>query len=146
MSALTASRMQREERWSLKKFTLASGQKAFKGGIACIDTSTGTVKPGIVSTTLKRIGNFNEDVDATSGALPVNVRLDKEWVVARFANDVAGTPVVAANIGSTCFILDDHTLSGSSGTSTRSVAGLVVDVDATLPADFAVGIVALNTF
>lgn len=54
------------------------------------------------------------------------VNLDRE-VVARWYDNDTGTAVVAANVGSDCYILDDHTVTGSS--TGNSVAGRVWQVD-----------------
>ncbi len=54
----------------------------------------------------------------TSLGGPQAYRLDNDGSIAR------------ANIGANCYIVDDHTVALTDGTSTRSVCGLIVDVDA----------------
>jgi hypothetical protein len=129
MAALQDKRMTRETRFKHKAFPLAASTKVYQGGIACLDTSTGDVTKGAASTTLKKIGEFDETVDNSSGsagALYAMVNLDRE-VVARWYDNDTGTAVVAANVGSDCYILDDHTVTGAS--SGNSVAGRVWAVD-----------------
>ena len=48
----------------------------------------------------------------------------------RFANSTAGDLIATADIGTVCYIVDDQTVAKTNGTSTRSPAGVVVDVDA----------------
>lgn len=128
MAALTQARMAREKRMKNIALPLAAGAKAFAGGIACGDTSDGTVKQGQTSTTLVKIGEFAETFDNTSGASAVNVlvSLDRE-VVARWY-DNAGD-VVAADLFQDAYIVDDHTVALSSATNTRSKAGRIWAVD-----------------
>jgi hypothetical protein len=133
MSALTKERGQKP--FFIKKIRLPIGanMKAYKGAIACFDSSAaGYVVQGKASTTLTRIGVFAETVDNTggsAGALLVNVELDREIMGQWFAND-AGTAVVAANIGTDVYILDDHTVTGDS--TGHSKAGRCWKVDSQL--------------
>lgn len=129
MAALTTQRMTLETRFKNKAFPLNASTKAWQGGIACLDTSTGHVTKGQAGTTFKKIGEFAETVDNSAGgdgALSVLVSLDRE-VVARWYDNDSGTAVTAANVGSDCYILDDHTVTGAS--SGNSVAGRVWAVD-----------------
>lgn len=114
MSALTAARVEpREASWHERKFPLNGGSKAFAGGIACLDTSDGVVRPAASATTQIPIGIFQEDVDNTSGAdgdLSVNVALFREVKGRWFVNDPGGGAVAAAHVGQDCFLLDDQTV------------------------------------
>lgn len=134
MAALTASRAVREETWQYKSFTLASGKKAFTGGIAVYDQSAGACIPaetGASQTDLFGLGLFAEDVDATGGAKAVVVKLKREVVVRWMKND--GTnPVTANDLGKDIYAVDDQTVSISSATSTRSVIGKAWALDSTL--------------
>ncbi|MCY1460857.1 hypothetical protein D9M71_784510 [compost metagenome] len=46
-----------------------------------------------------------------------------------FANSAAGDEITRADIGATAYIVDDQTVAKTDGTSTRSVAGTIRDVD-----------------
>ncbi len=59
----------------------------------------------------------------SAGALTVNVRKG----LFRFANDGS---VARADIGGTAYVVDDQTVADNDGSSTRSVAGTIKDVDA----------------
>lgn len=127
MTALAAARSNQAERWKRHNFTLASGKKAYKNGMACLDTSTGKVVPGDDgSTTLVHIGKFLATVDATLAAKTVEVDLINEIEIEWWKN---GSSIVAADVGSIAYILDDQTVTTTS--SGNSVAGRIWAVDTT---------------
>lgn len=130
MTALAQERQGSRERWTYKQFTLASGNKAWKGGIACLDLSTGKVEPGHAETDLLLLGQFAETVDAAGGDKLVNVNLWREIDVIWYANAPGGDAVVATDIGSLCYVFDDQTVTKTA--TGRSVAGRVWAIDATL--------------
>lgn len=126
--ALTQSGMLKQERWKQHLFPLSAGETAWKGGMACLDTSSGEVVPGQASTTLIPIGVFAQDKDNSAGgsAIPVNVDLFYEITVTWWVNDT-GTAVVSSDVGGNCYILDDNTVTGDN--SGASIAGRVWLVD-----------------
>lgn len=129
MSVLTHERATVVERWTRKQFALAVGNKAWKGGKAVLDLSTGKVEPGHAETDLLDIGRFAETVDATSVEKLVDVHFNREIQLERWAN--SGTnPMLAADIGSLCYIEDDQTVTKSP--TSASIAGRVWDVDVSL--------------
>lgn len=128
MAALTAARMTRETRLKKAAFPLAAGGKVWSGGIACGDTSDGTVKSGQASTTLVKLGEFVDSVDNSAGASAVNVLVDLDREVVARWYDNAGD-IVAADLFQDAYIVDDHTVALSSGTNTRSKAGRIWAVD-----------------
>lgn len=102
--------------------------KCLAGTIACLN-ATGYATPGATATTLVADGVFAETVDnsgGNAGDLSVNV----EKGVYRFANSAAGDAITIAEIGDDCYIVDNQTVAKTDGTSTRSKAGKIVDVDA----------------
>lgn len=121
-----AQRKRREGSRSGGNHVLSTGEVAEKGKMACLDTTSGEVVAGQASTTLKPLGHF--DADATGdGTTTIYVRYFRERRLFWWAND--GTdPVDAADEGSNCYIVDDETVSISSATSTRSIAGRVFGV------------------
>lgn len=134
MTALAKERILRERRVNRLKLPLAA-VKCWQGGMACIDTTAGTyVTNGKASTTLVRIGIFEETVDNSGGAagdLSATVKLDRERIGIWFANSAAGDAITAAQRFQDCYIVDDQTVAKTDATGTRSVAGKVLDVDAT---------------
>lgn len=117
MSALTAARVSpRTFHWTDRKLPLNGGSKAWSGGLACLDTSDGMVKPAAAATTLIPIGVFAEDVDNSAGSdgdKTVNVEF---FVPVRgtWWNNDTGTAVVATDLGKDCYLLDDQTVTGDS--------------------------------
>lgn len=120
-------RMTRNEAWGYFEHALTNTVAVEKGELACLDTSTGFLTKGGVSTTLRPIGYFTTN-GTGDGTTKFRVRLFNEIRIHWWDND-SGTAVTAADIGSECFILDDRTVSGL-GTG-RSSAGRVWAVNAT---------------
>lgn len=116
--------MTQNQTWGFAELPLTNLESVEKGELACIDTSTGLVVKGQVSLTLRPIGYFESDATG-DGATEVRIRLFREIRLHKWDNDDGGTPVVVADIGSLCYILDDRTVSGSTGGATRTAAGRV---------------------
>lgn len=137
MTAAVAKNDIRFETWKLRRFTLKAATKAYKGATAVIELSSGKIKPAVSASSLKFLGVFDETVDATSagplGATdqPVNVDLLKERFILWRAQD--GT-ITSANIGTTCYLSDDLTVSLNS--TTQSAAGTILGVDSTFGVAF----------
>lgn len=127
MTALAAERARSIEKFTYRQFTLASGNKGWKGGIAAGDLSTGKVEPGHDETDLFVLGVFDETVDAAAADKLVNVNLGREVVAEWLANGTAGDAVAAADVFNLCYVMDDQTVSKVA--TGRSVAGRIWAVD-----------------
>ncbi len=125
MTALGNERMSNREGWIYKQFTLASGHKAWKNGIAAIDLGTGKVIPAETAADLIVIGKFAETIDATSADKLVNVSFGREVWIEWFAND--GTSIVATDLGALCYLKDDQSVTITS--TGASIAGRIWGVD-----------------
>jgi hypothetical protein len=124
MSALTAERNTPRRSGDLLSLPAAAGKKFYAGAIAARDAS-GNATPGATATDILGMGRVKETVDNTNGAAgAVNVEIEKG--VFRFANS-ATDPVVAADVGNDCYIVDDQTVSHTD--TNQSVAGKVFAVD-----------------
>jgi hypothetical protein len=122
--------MVREDTLKTLALPLAASQKVFQGGIACADTSTNTVKKGASgNSNLKKIGEFAENADNSSGtgSLNVLVNLDHEIVVRWYDNATGGNAITISNFFADVYVLDDHTVTTSSGSNSK--AGRVWAVD-----------------
>jgi hypothetical protein len=109
---------------------LDSGQTAvYKGGRACGDTATGTVKKAVAGvSTLLSLGEFAETITAPVTNQLVNVRLDHEVWAYWYDNATGGNAIVASQLFTEgAYWLDDHTVTASS--SGNSVAGRIWGVD-----------------
>ncbi len=128
MGALTAARVPpRQEVWHQRVFTLLSGKIAYAGGLCVIKDTDDTVEPATTGGNQILIGLFAETVDASSTGhnadWPVNVQLLRPVHITWLDNDT-GTAVASTDLGGICYLLDDHTVTGSSGGS-ASKAGRV---------------------
>ncbi len=104
---------------------VAAAKKIYAGSLVVLN-ATGYAEPGSTATTLTASGRAEAQVDNSSGAdgaLTITVRRG----VFRFSNH--GDAVTRTEIGKSCYIVDDQTVAKTSGTSTRSVAGKVIDLD-----------------
>lgn len=127
MSALTADRNTPRRDGQELSLGLAASTKIYGGSIACRNAS-GYAVPGSASTTLKALGVAQEQVDNAAGAAGAkSIRIRKGTF--RFANSASTDAITTADIGNDCYVVDDQTVAKTSGSSTRSVAGKVADVD-----------------
>lgn len=108
-------------------YPMAASVTAYAGGLAVLDAS-GNAKPGVAATGLTAVGIFTGQV--TNGATAAAVSVEVSPGVYRFANSAATDEITKAEIGDTCYIVDDATVAKTDGTGARSAAGKVVDVDA----------------
>ena len=109
------------------EFPVAATTQLFAGGLACINAS-GYLTKGAVSTTLKCVGVTVEGVNNTGADGAANGKVRRGCF--RFGNSSAGDLIARADIGADCYIVDDQTVAKTNGTSSRSVAGKIRDVDA----------------
>ena len=109
-----------------RRIPVAAAAKIFQGGLAMLQG--GFAAPGAVAVGCLALGMAEATVDNTGGAAGA-LSVDIDTGVFCFDNS-ATDPVTTANIGSTCYIVDDHTVGATNGTNTRSPAGEVFNVDA----------------
>lgn len=127
MAALTTDRNTAMRDGHIVSLPVAASVKIYAGALVALD-SNGSAKPGETATGLLGIGRAEAQADNSSGSAgDVNVEVRKG--VFRFENSVGGDEITLADIGSDCYIVDDSTVAKTDGTSTRSVAGKVFDVD-----------------
>ena len=100
----------------------------YAGALVCISTATGYALPGATATTLRCVGVCQTNLvsSAVTGADKVIVKRG----CYRFGNSSAGDLIAAIDIGASCYVVDDQTVAKTSGTNTRSIAGVIRDVDA----------------
>lgn len=127
MAALSAARSTLRRDRTDESHPVKAATTVYQGGIACVDAS-GWAVPGSTATTLKAVGVFQETV-ANSGANGDKSAKTRRGVF-RFGNSASGDAITRADIGASCYIVDDQTVAKTNGSSTRSVAGTIRDVDA----------------
>ncbi|OPY15618.1 MAG: hypothetical protein A4E66_00022 [Syntrophus sp. PtaB.Bin001] len=127
MGALTAERDTPARGGDLISLPAAAAKKIYGGSLTAKDAS-GNATPGATATTLLGMGRAKDTVDNSNGSAgDLNVEIEKG--IFRFANSTSTDEITRADIGSNCYIVDDQTVAKTSGSSTRSVAGKVFDVD-----------------
>lgn len=127
MAALTADRNTPKQSAEQIGVLMATGVKIYAGSLVAANAS-GFATPGDTATTLTYLGRASETVDNTAGANGAKtVRVDRKEAY-KFAN-LAADPVVQADLGKTCYIVDDQTVAKTNGGATRSAAGKVVGIE-----------------
>lgn len=127
MGALAADRSTPERDGKTYSFPVAAGAKIYAGALVVLDA--GVAKPGFTDAAVVAVGRAEEAQDNTSGQDgDLDIKVTRG--VFRYANSAAADAITVAEVGSSCYVVDDQTVAKTSATSTRSVAGTVVDVDA----------------
>ena len=127
MAALTKDRdTQRKQDPDLVSFPVKAATTIYAGSLVVNDA--GVAAPGRAATTLKALGRAEHYVanPGAAGAEKVTVRRG----IFRFANSSAGDLIALSDVGNNCYIVDDQTVAKTDGSSARSIAGVIRDVDA----------------
>lgn len=132
MPQLTADRATPFRANSEITLPVAASTNIFAGAMVAVivsSTGAGNATRGATATNLLGVGVAIEQADNSAGAAgAILVKIRKGcW---QFANSASGDLITTADIGANCFIVDDNTVAKTNGSSTRSVAGRVVNVDA----------------
>lgn len=129
MTALAADRTTPKRIAQRLSLPVAASSLIYAGALVCVNSSGFAVK-GSTSTTLKAAGVAQQRVDNSAGADGA-LRIEVDRAGAHlFANSAAGDAITLADLGASVYIVDDQTVAKTSGSSSRSIAGKVVDVDA----------------
>lgn len=129
MTALTAERYQTLRQGDRFVDPMAAAVKCWAGGLVVLDAS-GNAKPGVTGTGLIARGMALATADNSAG-IAGDESVESRRGCFRFANSASTDEITTAEIGDVCYIVDDQTVAKTSGSSTRSVAGIIEAVDAT---------------
>lgn len=124
--ALTKDRNTPARSGELQPHPVAATKKIFIGALVALN-ATGYAQPGATATGLTAVGVAEEQVDngaGNDGDVSVTVRRG----VFKFKNH--SDAVARADVGKTCYIVDDETVAKTDGTGTRSAAGKVIGQEA----------------
>lgn len=128
MAALTGPKALSLQTIRSKNLVLAANQTAFRGDLACLDTSAHLVKAGAAgNANLVPVGYFEQDVTTGGSTGFVQVTLLHEIECIWMDNDTGANKVTSANLYQNVWFIDDHTASLNS--TSNSTAGRVWDVD-----------------
>lgn len=108
-------------------YPMAASITIFAGSLVMLNAS-GDATKGAVATGQIAVGRAEHR--ATNGAVAGAETIRVRPGVYRWRNSAAGDAITKAHIGDTVFIADDDQVALTNGSSTRSAAGVVVDVDA----------------
>lgn len=127
MTALTQGRDTPRQNTELLSLPVAANTTIHAGALVCVNAQ-GFAVPGTEAADLVCVGRAQEGVAnaGSNGDESVSVRRHCAF---KWAND-ATDPVTSAQRMRLCYIVDDQTVSASHETNTRSVAGVVVGLDA----------------
>lgn len=127
MTALIADRNTPRLEGDFKLLPMAAAAKIFLGAIVMRDASGNAVK-GQTALGLYGAGVAIEQIDNSAGnAGDKSIRV-REGIF-RFANSASTDQITNADIGTLCYAVDDQTVAKTAGSGTRSVAGIVMNVD-----------------
>ena len=126
MAALTSERNTTQLRGDTRVEPMAAAVKVWKGGIL-MRNAAGFVTKGGAATGCIGIGRAEATVDNSTGAAGA-VSVEYRSGVFGFAN-LAADAVTQADVGKLCYIADDQTVAKTSGSATRSPAGIVDGIE-----------------
>jgi len=109
------------------EFPMAASTKIYAGSIACLNSS-GLLTKGAATTGLKTVGVAQALCDNSAGAASALKGKVRRGCY-RFGNSASTDLIALADVGADCYIVDDQTVAKTNGSSTRSVAGKIRDVD-----------------
>jgi hypothetical protein len=109
------------------QFDVAATTKINQGAMVALDAA-GNAKGAITATGLRIPGRAQETVDNLTGAIG-DKKVKVKRGVFRWGNSSAGDLITKADLFNDCYAVDDQTVAKTNGSSTRSVAGKIVDVD-----------------
>jgi hypothetical protein len=107
---------------------VAASVKIYAGALVARDAS-GNATPGATATGILGLGRAESQADNSSGSAG-DISVEVRKGVFKYENSSGGDEITGAEIGSDCYIVDDQTVAKTDGTSTRSVAGTVFEVEA----------------
>lgn len=128
MAALTTDRNTPEKLPGMREEALAGSMLVYAGSLVMRNAAGYLVKAS-TATGLVGVGRAEEQVDNSAGSNGDKL-LKFSPGTFRFANSAGGDEITIAEIGDLCYAVDDQTVAKTDGTSTRSPAGIIAEIDA----------------
>jgi len=127
MTALSKDKDTKMQLGDVQEFPVLASTIIYAGALVCLNAA-GYAVPGATATTLVAAGRADAQADNSAGAnAAINVKVRAG--VFRFENSASSDEITIAEIGDNCYIVDDQTVAKTDGSSSRSVAGKVVQID-----------------
>jgi hypothetical protein len=111
----------------LHDYGVKAATKIYAGALTVLDG--GYAAPGRTAAGLVAVGFCDKYADNSSGANG-DIKARVRSRIGRLNNSASGDLIALSDIGADCYIVDDNTVAKTNGSSSRSVAGKVIDVDA----------------
>lgn len=125
--ALTSERPEAIERQGRKRYLpMSAGKKIYAG--AGVVLNGGYLEPASTATGLVSAGRAEQTVDNTDGS-DGDASCRVLSGIFPFKNSASTDAIGRADIGNDAYWVDDQTVAKTSGSSSRSVAGKIFDVD-----------------
>lgn len=128
MTALAADRDTLKKDRSPWSYPVGAAKKIYGGSIV-VAASTGYAQGATTAATHRALGRAIKTVDNSNGAAG-DLRVDVERGVFLFGNSASGDLITVADIGKTCYLVDDQTLAKTDNSGARSAGGTVMGVEA----------------
>ena len=128
MVALTGPRNTPHALGRVRQVPVGANVNIFQGALVQINAA-GFAVPGTATAANTAIGRADAAANNTGGANGA-LTLDVSRGTFRFANSAAGDLITRADIGKSCFVVDDQTVAKTNNAGARPIAGIVYDVDA----------------
>lgn len=127
MAALSKDRnTKRKADNDLINFPVKAATTIYAGALVVNDA--GNAAPGRTALGLRALGRAEKNVANPGAAGAERVQIKRGTFC--FANSTAGDAIALSEVGANCYIVDDQTVAKTDGSGTRSIAGIVRDVDA----------------
>ena len=109
-------------------YPVNGGDIILQGTLACLNTE-GNLVPAVTATGLVCVGRAEASAIAT-GLVDGVLRLDVREGIYPWFSGTSADLILADDVGKNCYIIDNQTVGLTSGTNTRSPAGVIYRVDA----------------
>jgi hypothetical protein len=111
----------------VRRLPMAAAALIYAGALVCRNAAGYAVK-GATALNLVGAGVAQARVDNSAGSAG-DLEIDVRSGVFRFANSSSGDAITVAEIGDIAWVVDDETVAKTSGSGTRSPAGIITGVD-----------------
>jgi hypothetical protein len=128
MAPTTSQRLTKARSGDTREPGIKANAKINQGSLVAIGAD-GLAVPMATATTLRGAGRAEHDADNTGGADGA-IRIKIGAGIYAFGNSAAADAIGRKDIGKLCYGVDDQTVALTDGTTTRSIAGTIFDVDA----------------
>jgi hypothetical protein len=126
--ALTSGRNTKQRASAQFMFPVAAATTIYAGGMVTLLATGGNAVPAGTASAGVCVGVADETVANSGSAGDVSVQVRRGTF--QFLNSASGDLIARADIGATCYIVDDQTVAKTDNSAARKAAGTIVDVDA----------------